>query len=511
MTEVNIIVAVGNYVPDKGFPIGKNGQIPWHNSADMKWFKETTTGHTVIMGRKTYESIGHPLKNRRNIVISSSLKSKDGVEVFPSLEDALTTVQPSEIVYIIGGATLYKYAIEHGLANRLLIDFIAEEVSDADAFFPDIVTDNSWEEEGAITTVENRKAYALSYVKCYGQNNHADEEYFKAVKKILKEGELKDTRSGKTKSLFGLQMRFNLKEGFPMLATKKIFSKGAIHELLWFLKGDTNIKYLVDNGVHIWDDDAYRHFLQNIQPKFLIQENISKEDFLKEVQNGSKHAIFGGKNGHGFEYTYGDLGNVYGKQWMDWNGINQIQNVINTLRTNPDDRRLLVSAWNVSEISSMALPPCHYSFQFYTKKMTLEERIVWAEEHGIKVHENIELLDEFKVPERKLSCLWNQRSCDFGLGIPFNIFSYALLTHMIAQCVNMDVDELIFNGGDCHVYENHIPYLEEQLKRNPHRYKLPNLVLNKNVRDIKDFIYSDIKIIDYESYPSIKMPLSVGL
>ena len=225
-----------------------------------------------------------------------------------------------------------------------------------------------------------------------------------------------------------------------------------------------------------------------------------------------------------FEYTYkyGDLGPVYGHQWTNWGdyyyhsygkGINQIKNVIDTLKTNPDDRRIMVSAWNVGELDKMALPPCHYTMQFYTKKMTLGERIQWLYDNkNIEIGENIELLDEWNVPTRKLSCMWNQRSVDSLLGLPFNILSYSLLTHIIAQCCNMDVDELIFNGGDCHVYCNQIDiYEKEQKSNNPHRYALPKLWLNPEISEFDKFEFDDIKIEGYKSYPSIKYPLSTGL
>ena len=509
---VNIIVAVGNYVVGKGFPIGKNGNMPWHNKADLKWFKDTTTGHPVIMGRKTYEAIGHPLKNRTNIVVTSrneyEARYKD-VKVASDVEEAIAYAKTiDEEVFIIGGSSIFDYALENDLVDRVYVDMLAERVTDADTFFTDVITNNEWEEVGVPVEIEYRKAYATQYVKIRGKENHADEQYLNLINRIIKEGVEKDTRAGKTRSIFGVQMRFNLKEGLPILTTKKMFAKGVIHELLWFLKGDTNIKYLVDNGVHIWDDDAYRYYLTLVDKHNRITQKepvkdwfirpplskFSKEEFMEKVKEGAEMWIVVDESAYimsyqpnAFEYVYkfGDLGPVYGKQWRNFGGVDQVKEVIEKLRNNPDDRRIMISAWNVGEIKDMALPPCHYACQFYTKKLP----------NG----------------KRELSCMWQQRSVDCGLGLGFNILSYAILTHMVAQCCDMEVGELIFSGGDVHVYENHIEPLKEQLTRNPHMYALPTLKLNPTITEIDDFTYEDIKIEGYKSYPTIKIPLSVGL
>lgn len=500
--SVNIIVAVGNYISGKGYPIGKEGHLPWKNSEDLRWFKEKTMNCPVIMGRKTFESIGSkPLPGRTNFVLSRKENT---------LEDTVNRAKElGKDVWIIGGASVYQEALEKDLVDRVFVDFLAENVEEADSFFLPLDNYGHWGQEGTTEMIQRGRAYAATFVKLRGESNNVDEQYLSIAREILEKGEKKDTRSGMTRSLFGKQMRFDLKRGLPILTTKRVFTRGCIVELLWFLRGDTNIKYLVDNGVHIWDDDAYRHFLQSIQPKFLIQENIPKEEFLKEVQNGSKHAIFGGKNGRGFEYTYGDLGPVYGKQWTDWNGHNQVEDVISRLKSNPDDRRLLISAWNVGDIPSMALPPCHYSCQFYTRKMSVDERVEWAKYRFGTVPENSveEYLDSVDVPTRKLSCMWNQRSCDWAAGVPFNMLSYALLTHYIASKCNMDVDELIFNGGDCHIYENHVKGIEEQLSRNSHMYALPTL---EPVDSSTGLNLDTFKIINYQHYPTIKFELNVG-
>ena len=546
---VSIIVAVGNYIVNKGYPIGRNGGIPWRNSLDLKWFKETTTGHPVIMGRKTFESIGKPLPNRTNIVITKNndlWTDNDGIRVCDTVEKAIDFAKTIDNeIFIIGGESIYRYVLENNLADKILVDFLAEEVANATSFFPDVFSSNDWFENSRPLEIEPRKAYAMEYVKQNGIDNHVDEQYLNLVNEILEKGVEKDTRAGKTLSIFGKQLKFNLKEGLPMLTTKKMFAKGVIHELLWFLKGDTNIKYLVDNGVHIWDDDAYRYYLTLVdkyneatqtEPEYdwfkrTAITKLSKEEFIEKVKEGAKAWIVVDKkayimsslpNTFEYEYQFGDLGPVYGHQWRNWNGIDQVKELIDKLRNNPDDRRLMISAWNVSAIPDMALPPCHYSCQFYTKKMTIKERKQWAIDNRIEFEhydcysnpsdeEIVEMFDKGGVPKRKLSCMFQMRSNDIGCGTAFNWLSYALMTHIIAQCVNMDVDELIYTVGDAHIYKNHIEPLKEQLTRNPHLYALPTLWLNPEKKNIDDFTYEDIKIIGYKSYPAIKMPLNVGL
>lgn len=531
--ELNAIVAVGMLQDKKGWPIGKDGKMPWHCPEDLKWFKEVTMGYPVIMGRKTFESIKKPLVGRLNIVISRTMNVDtdtciyDNLIYADSVENAIKIAEKnSEKAFVIGGGSIYKYCIDNNLLDKIYIDELNEKVEDADTFFPLFTMKREWDMLGR--GIEIKPGYACAAVWEYngGYNNDVDEQYINLVKNIIANGEVKDTRAGKTRSLFGKQLRFNLKNGLPMLTTKKMFSKGVIHELLWFLKGDTNIKYLVDNGVHIWDDDAYRHFLDVVNSKDEKLKNAtfpnglpSKERFLKSVLDNDCLADYQDN----IYYIFGDLGPVYGAQWVNWNGVNQIEEVINTLKTNPDDRRMIISAWNVDEIPNMALPPCHYCCQFYTKKMTIEDRKQYFIENLLNdenkyVYENTKLsemesfFNEMNVPTRKLSCMWNMRSNDVCCGLPFNIMSYALLTHMIAQCVNMDVDELIFNGGDVHIYENHIQtFLDTQNKRNPHRYALPKLYLNKDIKNINDFTYEDFTIEGYKSYPTVKYELNVGL
>jgi thymidylate synthase len=263
------------------------------------------------------------------------------------------------------------------------------------------------------------------------------QQYHSLLKHILETGTQKTDRTGTgTTSVFGYQMRFNLNDGFPMVTTKKVHLKSIIHELLWFINGDTNIKYLTDNGVKIWDEWA--------------DEN-------------------------------GDLGPVYGKQWRSWTTrdgkvIDQLKEVIETLKKSPDSRRIIVSAWNVGELSEMALMPCHALFQFY-------------------------------VADNKLSCQLYQRSADVFLGVPFNIASYALLTMMIAQVCDLEVGDFVWTGGDTHIYSNHYEQVNTQLAREPRA--LPTMKINPDVKDIFSFKYEDFELLNYDPYPGIKAPVAV--
>ena len=286
--------------------------------------------------------------------------------------------------------------------------------------------------------------------------------------KICREGVVRDDRTGTgTKGIFGYQMRFDLSEGFPLLTTKRVFLKGVIHELLWFLKGDTNIKYLVDNGVHIWDSDAFRYYNELCVKHGVLP--VDMDTFLGAL--GVESPIEG--------YKFGDLNHVYGYQWRSWpkaNGesIDQIKDVIETIKRNPSSRRMIVSAWNVADVGSMALPPCHTMFQFF-------------------------------VAEGKLSCQLYQRSGDVFLGVPFNIASYALMTMMIAKECGLEAGEFIHTLGDAHLYLNHLDQAAEQLSRDTRA--LPRMILAE--RDsIFDYIYEDFTLEGYDPHPAIKAPLS---
>lgn len=337
--------------------------------------------------------------------------------------------------------------------------------------------------------------------------NSVDKQYFDLIRHIKEFGVEKLDRTGTgTKSIFSYDMRFNMKEGFPLLTSKKMAWKAMVIELLWFLKGDTNIKYLVVNGCMIWVGDAYKNYTKH-------NNDLTKEEFIEKI-----------KTDNDFAEKWGELGPVYGKQWRSWYAgraeghmgfgdydinIDQIQNLINDLKTNPDSRRLMVNAWNIGEIDQMVLPPCHYGFQCYTRELTTEERNKWYfntayQNPKYKVNFSNYELDQQNVPKRALSLKWTQRSVDTFLGLPFNIASYGLLLHLLAKEVNMIPEDLIFSGGDVHIYLNHIEPCNIQLKQQT--YKLPTIqIANKSIFDIT---YEDIKLIDYKSSPAVKGELS---
>lgn len=348
--------------------------------------------------------------------------------------------------------------------------------------------------------------------------NKADNIYLDLLQDIIDNGHVKGDRTGTgTVSVFGRQLRFDMKEGFPLLTTKKVFTKGVIHELLWFLAGDTNIKYLVDNGVNIWVPDAYKKYCQTINKNKTEDAKIepfTEEEFIDKI-----------KNNQAFSHKYGELGPVYGAQWRSWggdkkkyrgfngdgkNGIDQIADMINTLKTNPDSRRIIINAWNPTDLPKMTLPPCHYGFEVNTRDLTLGEKL---ELYRNKVTEpkfpnslTDEDMIEMGLPTKAISLMWHQRSVDTFLGLPFNIASYGILLHMIAAEVNMVPDELIGSLGDVHLYLNHIDKAELQLTREPK--ELPKLVLYK-AKDLFSYKFEDIKFIDYDPHPAIKADISV--
>ena len=348
-----------------------------------------------------------------------------------------------------------------------------------------------------------------------------ERQYQQLLGDILENGVDKKDRTGTgTLSVFGRQIRHKMSEGFPLLTTKKMAWKTMVTELLWFLRGDTNIKFLLDYDCHIWDGDAYKNYTN----KFLGYEDVpSKEEFIKEIKTNNE-----------FAKKWGELGPIYGKQWRSWGDgdeyvdgivymkyppIDQITNLVNELKTNPDSRRLMVSAWNVGELDQMVLPPCHYGFQVYTRELSIEEQVRAYEKMGYT--KNIDPLDY--APKRAISLMWNQRSVDTLLGLPFNIASYGLLLEIIAKEVNMVPDELIGNLGDVHLYKNHIEQAKEQMYRRP--YDLPSVRITERnwyqhelVKEhlgektfsekIMSYRPECFELLNYQSHKTIKAPLS---
>jgi thymidylate synthase len=429
-----------------------------------------------------------------------------------------------------------------------------------------------------------------------------EHDYLKLLKDVLENGKEKEDRTGTgTISVFGRQIRHDMSRGFPLLTTKKMYWKGIVTELLWFLRGDTNIKFLVDNDCHIWDGDAYKNFQINCDESYGPYGVLLQSEFINKIKTDDE-----------FAKKWGELGPIYGKQWRGWGGnikrltygfidknddgwvmrwsdlhsfghgthwcytpiknsdtindsdigkrvvfdfeadhenfnplkyaiintdtkdeyenhIDQIKNLIEQLKTNPDSRRLMVNAWNVGELDQMTLPPCHYGFQVYTRELSLEEkewqlektncindiendRIIYGHEWENYIQEQYESIQStqgIKIPTRAISLMWNQRSVDTFLGLPFNIASYGLLLEIIAKEVNMVPDELIGNLGDVHLYKNHIEQAKEQLTREPKRLPTLEIIEREEQNFSMDEMYIDnFQFPNYQSHPSIKAPLN---
>ena len=375
--------------------------------------------------------------------------------------------------------------------------------------------------------------------------NKVDRQYLDIAQDILDNGYKKQTRAGEVLSVFDRTMRFDLKEGLPLLTTKKVFTKGCIYELLWFLAGDTNIKFLVDHNVNIWTDDAYRYYNELVdkhnkcaakvtQHGWFDQQPItpcSKEEFVEHVKNGDKQNLIIDENNYvmsyqpnawNWDYQYGDLGDVYGKQWRSYgfSGFDQIQHIVDMLRTNPDDRRMLCVAFNPDAIylergRGVALPPCHVMFQFYSRELRLSERIAWYNmqnpNKNLPEDASEEWVDRLSIEKRELSLSFSMRSNDWPLGAPINIESYSILCYMVAKVVNMVPGELVYHGADVHIYTNQIDGIKEQLNRKGSDI-LPKLKFTpgKEFKELSDFTYEDFIIEDYYPDPIIKFPLSVG-
>ena len=342
-------------------------------------------------------------------------------------------------------------------------------------------------------------------------------QYLALMQDILDNGVVKKDRTGVgTLSVFGRQLRFDLKEGFPLVTTKKVHLKSIIHELLWFLNGDTNVKYLQENGVRIWNEWANAE--GELGPVYGKQWREWRDCKVVEC-----HDV--GRTQQLMQRGYKYIGNMKedGTTYLVYEKAHdQISKVIQQLREDPDSRRIIVSAWNVADLDDMALNPCHNYFQFYTTEMTLLERLDWYEVNEPEKfasaplinHEDIddeerlhETLDREGIPRRKLSCFYMMRSNDVALGKPFNIASYALLTHMVAQQVNMVPDELVYSGVDVHLYLNHLEQIKLQLTREP--YPLPKLVIKRKPDSIFDYKYEDFEVVGYQSHPHIAMPVAV--
>jgi len=493
--------------------IGKAGQLPWKLSADLKYFKELTSAtkapgkvNAVIMGRKTWESIPskfRPLPGRVNVVLSRSavesgaadenanpqqqqsgqqaLALPPGVLLQSSLESALATLASEayatqvESVFVIGGAQVYAEALESPLCSMVHLTEVEGE-HECDTFIPPIDASRFrlWAASPSKRDAASGTRFSfLSFVAADAETSkfrapasppaaacaplHAEQQYLDLIREIIEEGELRGDRTGTgTFSKFGAQMRFDLRRSFPLLTTKRTFWRGVAEELLWFVRGSTDAKLLQAKGIHIWDGNGSREFLD---------------------KNGLSHR------------EEGDLGPVYGFQWRHFGaaytdkdadytgtGVDQLAECIHKIKNNPNDRRIVMTAWNPAALSEMALPPCHMFCQFY-------------------------------VARGELSCQMYQRSCDMGLGVPFNVASYALLTCLIAKVCGLKPGDFVHSLGDAHVYCNHVEPLLEQLKNEPRPF--PQLKINADKDNIEDFTFEDLELVGYDPCAAIKMKMAV--
>jgi len=466
--EFNIIVGV-----DEDNGISKNGLIPWHHTHhcvdDLKLFRHLTLNSIIIMGRKTWESIANkPLKDRINIVLTRDSNYKIGnpeVHVVNKFDIALKMcIGQNKKVWVIGGAEIYDLALNHPLLQHVYVNKIPTRY-DCDKFFKlrsglNLININHY--------FKIDEKLVTPQLKVYEYKNVEELVYLELCEKLLT-APIRNNRTGTpTHSLFSQSLRFKLYDEhrgniIPLLTTKKVPYKLILTELLWFLSGKcTNISYLKLHKNNIWDGNTSRQFLDSRG---------------MTVDKG---------------YEPGDTGKIYGFQWRNWNGsidkndgIDQLSKIIETLKRDPFDRRMIVSVWNPEQFQDMALPPCHWSFQFY--------------------------VDNDDLGSLRLNCQVNMRSGDMALGVPFNIASYAILTHIIAKIVNMKSGELVLVITDCHLYTNHVNGINIQIKRRPYQFPTFEIdpTLSNNLDEIANSDLSMFKLKDYHSYPSIKYDMAI--
>jgi len=482
-SRFSIIVAATN-----SGGIGMGGKLPWSLPGDMAFFKKTTSTtqdpskrNAVVMGRKTWESIPpkfRPLKGRFNVVLTRDpaahpelVEGKD-VAVCTSIPKALARIgsyDDVERVFVIGGGGVYNEALKSDGLEKIYLTKVDQDI-ECDTFFKFDASQfkQDWESEPQeekgikfrFTSLVPLAAAAREAARSARvvEPRHEEYQYLDMIRECIEKGVARGDRTGTgTVSVFGRTMRYSLRDNiFPLLTTKRVFWRGVAEELLWFVKGSTNANELAEKKIHIWDGNGSREFLDQ----------------------------------RGFpEREVGDLGPVYGFQWRHFGakykdmhaeykgqGYDQLAECIKTIKENPTSRRIVLSAWNPADLNQMALPPCHMFCQFY-------------------------------VANGELSCQMYQRSADMGLGVPFNIASYSLLTRMVAQVCGLKAGDFVHVIGDCHVYQNHIEPLKTQLERAPREF--PKLLINPDVKDIDGFEYKDFTIEGYKPYPRIKMKMAV--
>ena len=477
--------------------IGCNDDLIFRSKEDMKFFKNITLTtadknkkNAVIMGRKTFYTLTRLLKGRINCVLTHSTSylydnalsgKSDDLYIYNSVDKLLQNLNNDPIVesiYVIGGASIYKYFSDHDLFDKLILSIVGAPIIDyGDVFFPEInftkyyiedkqevntegteiTTGHTYDMNYNIYYMTNKKNCSMDEVTDILGSNAQEYQYLNVLSKLLTDGVYRETRNSTTISLFGVKMEFDISESFPLLTTKKMYWKGILKELLWFISANTNSKVLEKDKVRIWQGNSSREYLDSI-----------------------------GLTG----YEEGDCGPIYGFQWRHFNakyrghradytgeGIDQLQNIIDLIRNNPTSRRMYMTAWNPCQLKEMALPPCHISYQFYVRK---------CPDTGI----------------RFLDCMMYQRSGDIFLGVPFNIASTATLTYIIANITGICPGKINIVIGDAHIYENHIEQVKTQLGRAP--YKFPKLVIKKKLNDIDNVAYDNFEIENYTHHPVIK-------
>lgn len=472
----SIIFSSTDNIPTLGYGIGYKNSIPWHCPEDLKFFKNITTynsepyNNVVIMGRKTYESLSGNLAKRVNIVVSSTLQPTDGITVFKTLDESLKyaySLKGRRYIFVIGGKNL----IEEGLRrddlecvyHNIITPIDEDEIITLDTYvkipYNTLFKDNKKTEcYDALT-----ERYHISFEKIY-RNIEDNKNYHQLLKNILENGESREDRTGVgTISLFTPdQLVFDLEESFPLLTTKFVPLRIVFEELMWFIRGQTDNNILKEKNIHIWDGNSTKEYLKK----------INLENY----------------------YPEGELGPIYGAQWRNFGGVHdlsqknhiatpenggfdQLQYIIDEIKSNPTSRRLLVSAYNPNVLDKIALPSCHYTFQFYVRK------------------------------ERYLDCKMSMRSTDCFLGLPFNIASYSLLTIMIAKITNLIPGKVYISFGDCHIYKNHLEQVRKQLERTPRKF--PTLKVLQVPEKIEDFTFEMFELENYYPHPTIKGEMAV--
>lgn len=443
----SLVVAI-----DGACNIGKDGQIPWKCPEDMKHFRTLTTNGVVIMGRKTYESIGRPLPNRVNIVISSQGIVADGVQVFKDPWEAVHYCeknQKDKKWFVIGGAQIYDWFCKNNLIQDMHVTQIRQVYDGCDVKFLFPRANTKW--------VSTKQLSDLADYSYYTVRNPEEEACMELLRNILVAGNEKSDRTGTgTKSLFGRQLRFDLRNNtFPLMTTRRMFLRGIFAELMLFIRGQTNNQVLEDQKISIWRGNTTREFLDS---------------------RGLQHMPVGDM-GASYGFLFRHFGANYTDCLQDYTGkgVDQLMNVINTIKKNPNDRRMIISLWDPNNLNNCPLPPCLYNYQFY-------------------------------VHNKELYCMMTQRSSDFVVAGGWNIATGALLTYLIATVCGLKPAELIWNLGDVHIYNNLVEQTKTQLKRDPYVY--PKLFINKK-ENIEDFEFSDLTLVNYNPHPAIEMVMNV--